>query len=427
MIFASLLCVALLGANPSHAIVRYSYTGNTYQAFVDQTPPTGSYTPAMAITGSFELAAPLPPSSPRQDISASVLAFSFDDGRQTITDANVLSSSTIEVSTDAAGNIEEWVILFFEPFAPGVKIGSINTSNLFSGTTTDVGQIQQLGVGGLTGDLGLAFSTPGTWTFAIEDDLFVSFGVQGGQPNAETFSGLAVRPEDALNLDVPSVLSFLPAIEDLDVLHLPSGGGIYFSTTTSVHLDGTQFFPSDVVMYDGIDYSLAFDGSLLDAGQNVDAVTELENGNLLISTATPATLFGFSFLDGDVVEVDLGGGSASLFMGLDEATLFTGTNQNIDALHFDADTGNLLISLLIDGVGTVGGLAYDSNDEIYSSVIELDLSGAPTGFVLLDGNGLYDGATRQLDAIFLPEPSGATALAAGVAFLLLLSRRRKTH
>jgi hypothetical protein len=259
-----------------------------------------------------------------------------------------------------------------------------------------------------------------------DEDLIVSYGVQGGQPSVETYGGVSVAPQQAINLDKGVIVSArLPDLEDLDALHIRSDGSVLFSTSTSVFLDGTQFFPSDVVSVDASGYALVFDGTLLDAAQNVDAVSELGNGDLLISTQTAATLFGFSFSDGDVVVVDVDGAIASLFMGLDEATLFTGTNQNIDALHFDAEFGNLLISLGIDGVGSVGGLAYAMSDEISTDLIDLDLSGGVSASILVDGDGLYDGATRQLDAVYLPEPSVASALAGGAALVLLLGRRRR--
>jgi len=258
-----------------------------------------------------------------------------------------------------------------------------------------------------------------------DEDLVVSFGVQGGMPSVETYLGTSVRPENSLNLDTAQ-LAFvqLPPSEDLDAIHYREES-LIFSSTTGVFLKGTQFFPSDLIEFDGFNFNLAFDGSLLGPGENIDAVTELDNGNLLISTATGASLFGFSFDDGDVVEVDLGNSTASLYMGLDEATLFTGTNQNIDALHFDPDTGNLLISVLIGGgTGTIGGLAYDASDNISTDVIELDLSGGVSASILQEGDGLYDGQTRQLDAVYVPEPSVAAALAAGAALVVILSRRR---
>ena len=229
----------------------------------------------------------------------------------------------------------------------------------------------------------------------------VSFGVQGGQPTVETLNGVSVAPTDAVNSTTGAlVFAQLPAGEDLDALHIRDDGTVLFSTTTSVTLDGVTYTAGDIVAYDGVNYSLVLDSGLFGTTENVDAVTELPNGDLLISTATAATLFGFAFADGDVVQVDLVGGTAKLYKGLNEAALFTGANQNIDALHYDRSNGHLLLSVLGDGVGTIGGYTVTGTGAS-ADLIDLDLSAGVSGSLYLEGGGLYDGATRQLDAAYL--------------------------
>lgn len=116
---------------------------------------------------------------------------------------------------------------------------------------------------------------------------------------------------------------------------------------------------------------------------------------------------------------------ASLYMGLNEATLFIGANQDIDALHCDPDTENLLISVLTSGAGTVAGLVYT---EDRGDLIEIDTHGPPSGAPLLEGDGLYDGETRQLNAAYVPEPSRNVAIWAGVCMIVGMSLfRSKTR
>jgi len=238
-------------------------------------------------------------------------------------------------------------------------------------------------------------------TSTAQANPVVSFGVQGGQPATETLGGVTVRPADGVDVANGDIaFGELPASEDLDALHIRDDGTVLFSTTTIVFIGGTSFLAGDVAAWDGVSYSLVLDSGLFGATENVDAVSELPNGNLLISTSTAATLFGLAFADGDVVEVDVAGGTASLFMGLDEAALFTGANQNIDALHYDRGNGHLLLSVLADGPGTIGG--YDvSGQGASADLIELDLSSGVSGSLRLEGGALYDGSTRQLDAAFL--------------------------
>ncbi|MGH0035483.1 MAG: hypothetical protein ACQGVK_10715 [Myxococcota bacterium] len=236
---------------------------------------------------------------------------------------------------------------------------------------------------------------------AAQANPVVSYGVQGGQPNTEMLGGVSVRPQDAVDVATSDlVFDALPVAEDLDAFHVRDDGTLLFSTTTAVSLDGGSYAPGDVVAYDGVSYSVVLDDGLFGTTQNIDAVTELPNGNLLISTSLSATLFGFSFDDGDVVEVDLAGGTAALYQGLDEAALFTGTNRDIDALHYDRGNDHLLLSVRVDGVGTIGGLSVNGTGAA-ADLFDLDLSAGISGSLFLDGAALYDGATRQLDAAYL--------------------------
>jgi hypothetical protein len=110
-------------------------------------------------------------------------------------------------------------------------------------------------------------------------------------------------------------------------------------------------------------------------------------------------------------------------MGLNEASLFNGASQDIDALHFDPDTENLLISVLTSGAGTVASLAY-SEDQ--GDLIEIDPRGVASAIPFLEGDGLHDGKTRQLNAAHLPAPSRNVALWAGGCTIVDLPLLRPT-
>lgn len=60
----------------------------------------------MHLTGSLELATPLPANMPFTSITFDVLSYSFNDGRNTTTELN--SVSIISLSTDGSGNILRW-------------------------------------------------------------------------------------------------------------------------------------------------------------------------------------------------------------------------------------------------------------------------------------------------------------------------------
>ena len=76
-------CILLIVSSfyPARASTVYTYTGNFFNEFVNQNPPSGTYDASMRVTGSFEVATPLAPNLSFQDIKADVLHFSFFDGR----------------------------------------------------------------------------------------------------------------------------------------------------------------------------------------------------------------------------------------------------------------------------------------------------------------------------------------------------------
>jgi hypothetical protein len=398
----------------------YEYTGANYTLIVDNTPPAGTnYTTSDSVTGTFVVAVALAPNMPLTDIGGSVLTYSFSDGANTLTESNSSIFGAFDIATDALGNISEWQLtLQSGPPLPAVGVPGeqreiISSANLVS-FKADRGILQECtgpgpGCGPVSSDLGQVFNSPGPWML-LKTPGVISFGVQGGQPGTESIEGLVVRPADAVDVAVPSI-SFdqLASSEDIDAYHEGPQGTVIFSTSTGIQLGEEFFQAADLIRWKGgTAYSLYFDGAgLLGPGQNIDAVTLLPQNRMLISTAIPATLYGFSFNDGDVVLVDRGAETAVLFEGLDEAALFTGSNQNIDALHYDVETGALLLSVLIDGLGTVAGVPYTQADDLFASVVRLDPENPSGGQIFLDGVELYDGVTRQLDAFSLPRADAA--------------------
>jgi hypothetical protein len=116
-LFVLLTCALFVGAAPSRAsTTTYTYTGPDFNDIEGHAllgfPP---YSMSMSVTGSFTVAAPLISLSD-QDITASILSFSFFDGIQTITSSNATSFG-FSVSTDAFGNLTAWTI--------GVHIGDL--------------------------------------------------------------------------------------------------------------------------------------------------------------------------------------------------------------------------------------------------------------------------------------------------------------
>jgi hypothetical protein len=110
MLRLTLLSAAvLLVPAVAQANVIYSYIGPNFVTIEDVTPPAGTYTTAMRVTGSFEVAEALAPNLSKVSIRDSVLSFSFNDGRNTVAD-DTIDSPVFEVTTDAQGDIIGWLV-----------------------------------------------------------------------------------------------------------------------------------------------------------------------------------------------------------------------------------------------------------------------------------------------------------------------------
>jgi len=135
--------------------------------------------------------------------------------------------------------------------------------------------------------------------------------------------------------------------------------------------------------------------------ENPYVVSMLPNGNWLLSTSLTATLGGLTFENADIVEYDPVADVATLYRGLDEATVFTGTpnsNPDIDGLHATTD-GRVLFSIRSDGIGRIGnGPTYGFSDSPRTDVFVYDPATGDGG-LFLDGHRLFDGLSRNLDAV----------------------------
>jgi hypothetical protein len=114
-----------LSSLAAQADVVYDYTG------LDYTVAFGSYTTSESVTGTFTLAAPL--ADNLNDAIISPVSFSISDGLQTITNANA-ATSAFTFSTDATGNLTNWVITLTTSNTGG---GAIDIDGPGSGTPGD--------------------------------------------------------------------------------------------------------------------------------------------------------------------------------------------------------------------------------------------------------------------------------------------------
>jgi len=97
----------------------------------------------------------------------------------------------------------------------------------------------------------------------------------------------------------------LPAGAAIDAMHRRDDGRWLFSFDAPVQLSAVTYQPNDVVLYDGVSWSLYFYG----AGMGVPANADIDgvfmeggdNGNIVVSLDVPAVIRGLTFLPADLI------------------------------------------------------------------------------------------------------------------------------
>jgi hypothetical protein len=114
--FASAVAGAFFASmGAAQASTVYSYDGPNFVVILDADPPAGTYTTSMHVSGSFSVPAPL------LSFIGTVVpdAFSFSDGRNTITNLNA-ALAFIALQTDASGQVISWGVNLATPFGGNV-------------------------------------------------------------------------------------------------------------------------------------------------------------------------------------------------------------------------------------------------------------------------------------------------------------------
>ena len=182
--------------------------------------------------------------------------------------------------------------------------------------------------------------------------------------SAATLGGLAFDDIDLAVYDPPGDSASLyfegaptTLTIDIDALHILANDHILLSTKDAATLGGLSFTDGDLVEYDpGTDTAvLYFDAAAFGADEDITSVYVMDNGHILLSTDSDATLGGLGFTDNDLVEFDPGSDSATLFFDGSTTTL----TSDIDAVHL-LDNGHILLST--KDAATLGGLSFSDGD-----------------------------------------------------------------
>lgn len=235
----------------------------------------------------------------------------------------------------------------------------------------------------------------------------------------ETLGNIKFEDGSLVEYDIATNMSHLILDEseiftgnaDIDAAYILNNGHIILSTDSAATIGGLTFDDGDLVEYDpGTNTAtLFFNEDLFDDDENIDAVSVLGSGHIILSTTTSAKLGGTLLDAGDLVEYDPFTDVATLFFNQDEH--FSNVLPDIDAVYV-LDSDNIILSTNNDA--TLGGLRFDNAD-----LVRYNLS-TKTAEVLLSGSEKFAeyNILTNIDAVYIPEPTTIALFVFGTLILL---------
>jgi hypothetical protein len=140
---------------------------------------------------------------------------------------------------------------------------------------------------------------------------------------------------------------------------LPGGVDALFSVDVPASIGGVFVGPADVARVSAGVVSIAWSGSALPAGSDVDAIARMPDGDLVLSFDTTVSVGGIVADDEDAVRIDQPGGAVSLPFDGSARGIASGIDlDGVDALV----DGRLLLSF--DVSGSVGGVDFSDEDAL---------------------------------------------------------------
>ena len=224
-------------------------------------------------------------------------------------------------------------------------------------------------------------------------------------------SGIVAADEDVvvdnqLGVLVLESLGSLPGTSSVVGYGLAANGDRLFTMDSTTQLAAAVFArPGDVARYDGVEYSIEFDGAAagLPFGVVTDAVASTPAGLILSFDTTVDLGGGLVVADEDLVAWD----GSTFSLQFDGSVAGLAGELDVDAVHA---LGGGAFVLSLDTTGEVGGVAFADED-----LVRFDGAAWTLEFDASASNSAWGAA--DLEAVFLPEPALVCGLWVGVLLL----------
>ncbi len=181
------------------------------------------------------------------------------------------------------------------------------------------------------------------------------------------------------------------------VVHTAEAVPFLLSTNKTATIGELTFNDGDLVKYDNGVATLFFDGSAFFGHKDIDSVSFLDADSIVISTKSSAKIGDLKFKDEDLVQIDLTSpttGTASLYLDFDAHFK---KNEDVDAVTV-LSNGNILLST--KNRATIGDLTFYKNDLVVfdrtSGTASLFFEGSE---IFDDGHGWHHGGHNNIDAV----------------------------
>lgn len=271
--------------------------------------------------------------------------------------------------------------------------------------------------------VGVALAGAAVSGWGVPADAVTPFDAVASSPDVTVALSSAVADDDDVAEDDLSTVTAplgppdVPVGADLTGYHRDGSDELFAVDTTIPLPGGLTVTPADVARWNGATYTIEFSGASegVPTGAAVDAVSlHPITGDLVLSFDIDVQLGSLVVADEDLVAFD-GSGFSSYFDG---SAAGVPDGLDVDAAHV---LGGFTLVLSFDASGEVGGVVFDDED-----VLEYTLLGPGTWELSFDGSAGHAAWTEaDLDGLHLvPEPGHLVSLAAGLALLAGIQRRR---